>query len=77
MNGTDDEPFSILPKPTMSVPRISIRNFLAKAKPALRNAAERGTKATLVIGNEASGMICSINLAVFLYIALKFHWSCF
>jgi hypothetical protein len=55
MEETSDETFSILPKPTMSVPRISIRNFLAKAKPSVRNAAERGTKATFVIGNEAAG----------------------
>lgn len=55
MEETSDELFSILPNPTMSMPRISIRNFLAKAKLALRNAAERGTKATLVIGNEAAG----------------------
>ena len=55
MEGTDNEPFSMLPKPTGSVPRTSISNFLAKAKPAPRNAAERGTKATLVIGNESAG----------------------
>jgi len=55
MEETENEPFTILPKPTMSVPRISIRNFLAKAKPTLRNAAERDTKATLVIGNESAG----------------------
>ena len=55
MEETRDEPFSLLPKPIMSVPRISIRNFLAKAKPTLRNSAERSTKATLVIGNESAG----------------------
>ena len=55
MEETSDELLSLLPKPTMRVPRISIRHFLAKAKPALRNAAERGTKATLVIGNESAG----------------------
>jgi hypothetical protein len=55
MEETTDEPFSILPKPIMSVPRISIRNFLARSKPALRHSAERGTKATLVIGNESAG----------------------
>lgn len=55
MEENSDESFSILSKQTMSIPRNSIRSFLAKAKATVRNAAERGAKATFVIGNESAG----------------------
>jgi hypothetical protein len=78
MEETIDEPFSLLPKPTMSVPRISIRNFLAKAKPALHNAAERGTKVTLVIGNESAGTsilgTSEFVLLIWILFLRRTHW---
>jgi hypothetical protein len=47
----------------MTVPRNSLRGFLAQARSALRSAIESSQKVTIVIGNESAdldSMTCSI-----------------